>query len=191
MRPPEAALFRARNVFRQIGDRVMQPMISDPARGVSRTVEDGPEDQELLDNRVGLERLMRQHAVITNRRAEPAKCGEEHRQTKNLEARHGKKDQADDGKNVNEDQVSENAFLAVNRFPKWPFPRVYLWRLLRQANFHVFSDDLQRSAKIEGAGNPGPFSKKTTTRITLSALQCLETVKKVVEMVNGRLTGNL
>jgi hypothetical protein len=29
----------------------------------------------------------------------------------------------------------------VDRLPKRPFPRVRLWRLLRQANFHVFSDE--------------------------------------------------
>src|SRR5579859_1344407 len=143
MRPPEAALLRARNIFRQICDRVMQAMISHPASGMPGAVKDRPKDQKLFDGRMRFERLVREHAVIANRRAEPAECGEKHGHAKNLEAWNGKENQAHDGKNVNEDQVGENAFLAVNRFPKGTVPGMRLWRLLRQANFHGFSDDLQ------------------------------------------------
>src|SRR5262249_41500456 len=102
-----------------------------------------PEDQKLLDDRVGLERLMSEHAVITNGRSEPAQRGEEQRHTKDLQAWEREKDQTSNGKNVNQDQVGENAFFPVHGLPKRPMPRLRRWRLLRQADFHVFSDDLQ------------------------------------------------
>src|SRR5215467_15468638 len=121
---------------------MVQAMIGDPAGRMPRPVEHRPEDQKLLDDRVCLERLMREHAVIANRCAKPAKCCEEQRHTKDLQAWERKKDQTSNGKNVNQDQVGENAFFPVNRLPEWTVPR--LRRLLRQANFHVFSDDLRR-----------------------------------------------
>src|SRR5215831_3206250 len=93
---------------------------------------------------MGLECLVREHAMIANGRAKPAQCCKEHGHSQNLKAWDWKENQADDGKNMNENQVSENAFFAVNRLPKRPLPRMRLWRLLRQANFHVFSDDLQK-----------------------------------------------
>src|SRR5437016_13191004 len=74
MRPPEAALLRARNIGGLVGDRMVKEMISDPAGRMSRAVEDGPEDQELLDDRVGSERLVRQHLVITHGCAKTAQC---------------------------------------------------------------------------------------------------------------------
>ena len=121
----------------------MQAMIRNPARGMSGAIENRPEDQELFDDRVGFERLVREHAVIANRGTESAECSEEHRQTEDFEAWDGKKDQADNGQDVNEDQIGENAFLAVNGLPKRTVPRLRLRRLLRQADFHVISDDLQ------------------------------------------------
>jgi len=40
---------------------------------------------------------------------------------------------------VNEDEISEDAFLAMNRFPEGPVPGALL---LRYGQFHVFSGDL-------------------------------------------------
>src|ERR1700682_2183278 len=73
MRPPEAALLGTGDVLGRVGNRVVQAMIRDPARGVAGAVEDGPEDQNLLDDPVGLEGLVGEHAVITDRGAETAK----------------------------------------------------------------------------------------------------------------------
>src|SRR6266850_7954965 len=57
MRPPKAALLRTGNVFGRVRDGVVQAMIRNPARRVAGAVEDGPEDQELLDELVGLDGL--------------------------------------------------------------------------------------------------------------------------------------
>jgi hypothetical protein len=96
MRPPEAALLRARNIFGLVGDRMVKAMISDPAGRMTRAVEDRPEDQELLDDRVGPERLVRQHSVITHGCAKTTQCREQQGQAKNLQAGKGKEDQADE-----------------------------------------------------------------------------------------------
>src|SRR5215831_19700914 len=137
---------------------MVQPVIGNPTRRMPRTIENRPKDQKLLDDWMSLQRFVRQHPVVTNRRAKAAERCEQHSQAKDLEAGEWEKNQPDDGKNVNEDQVGKNAFLAVNRLPKRTVPRMRLWRLLRHAQFHVFSDDLQ-SCKIEGAGNRGPSVK--------------------------------
>src|SRR5467141_1514849 len=72
MRPPEAALLGAGDVLGGISNRVVEAMIRDPARGMAGAVEDGPEDQNLLDDSVGLEGLVGEHAVIADGRAEAA-----------------------------------------------------------------------------------------------------------------------
>ena len=90
MRPPETPLFWAGNIFRLIGHRMVQPMIRNPTRRMARAVEDRPENQELLDQRMRLQGFMRQHPVIANGCAEPAERGEEYGHAKYLEAREGK-----------------------------------------------------------------------------------------------------
>ena len=51
-------------------------MVSDPACGMAGAVEDRPENKNLLDELIDLERLVRQHAVIADRSAEPAESNE-------------------------------------------------------------------------------------------------------------------
>ncbi len=143
MRPPESALLRTGDVLRQVGDGVMQAVVCHPTRWMAGAVEHRPKDQKLLDERVGPERLVREHSVITNRRAESAESGEEKGQAEDFEARQRKKNQADDRKHVNDDEVSENAFLAMDGFPKRAVPGLRLRRLLRDAKFHEFSGDLR------------------------------------------------
>jgi hypothetical protein len=106
---------------------------------MTRAVEDGPEDQELFDEAVGPERFVGKHAVIANGGAETAKGNTEQSHADNLEAWHRKKDQTHDGKNVNENQISEDAFFAMNGFPEGSVPRALL---LRCGQFHVVSGDL-------------------------------------------------
>jgi len=77
---------------------MVQAMIRDPACRMAGAVEDGPEDQDLLDDPVGLEGLVGQHAVIADGRAEPAKSNTEQCHANNLEAWYREEDQADDGK---------------------------------------------------------------------------------------------
>src|ERR1700704_3099831 len=103
-------------------------MIRDPARRMTGAVEYRPEDQELLDKPVGPECLVGQHAVITDGRAETAKGDTEQSHANNLEAWQRKEDQSDPGKNVNENEISKDAFFAVDRFPEGPVPGAILLR---------------------------------------------------------------
>jgi len=106
--------------------------------GVSVT-EDRPENQELLDEAVGPDRLVREHTMIADSGAETAKGNAEQSHAHNFEAWHGEEDQTDDRKNVYEDEISEDAFLAMNGFPEGPVPGALL---LRYRQFHVLSGDL-------------------------------------------------
>jgi hypothetical protein len=139
MRPPETTLLGTGDVFGSVGDSVMQAMISDPACRMTGTVEDGPEDQELLDEAIGLESLVRKHAVIADRGAETAKGDAEQSHADDLKAWHREKNQTDDGKNVNENDISEDSFLAVNGFPEGSIPGALL---LRCGQLHILSGDL-------------------------------------------------
>jgi len=143
MRPPESALLRTGDVLRQIGEGVMQAVICHPTRRMAGAVEHGPKDQELFDEPVGPHGLVREHAVITDGRAESAESSEEKGHAEDLEARQRKKNHTDDRKHVNDDEVSENTFFAVDRFPERAVPRLRLRRLLRGAKFHGFSGDLR------------------------------------------------
>src|SRR5260370_37628830 len=102
-------------------------------------VEDRTENQHLLDEPVGLEGLMSEHAVITDRRTETAEGDAEQRHANNLEARHWEEDQAYDRENVNENEISEDAFFSVDQLPERPVPGALL---LRYGQFHVLSGDL-------------------------------------------------
>src|SRR5713101_6262110 len=96
MRPPEAALLGAGDVVRRIRYGMMEPVVRNPACGVAGAVEDRPEDQHLLDELVGLERVVRQHAVEADCRAQAAKCDEENRQTEDFQAGERVKNQTND-----------------------------------------------------------------------------------------------
>ena len=133
VRPPESTLLGTGNVLRGVRDGVMQAMIRDPACRMTRAIEDGPENQKLLDKAVGLECFVGEHAVIANRSAQPAKGDEEKSQAQDFKTWQRKKNQPDHGEDVNEDEIDEDAFLTVHWFPKGPFPGT---RLLRGAKFH-------------------------------------------------------
>src|SRR5260370_37913811 len=100
MRPPEATLFGTGDILRRVGHGMMQAMISDPARGMTGAVENGPEDQELFDESVGLERLVGEQAVIANRGAAAAKGHEENHKGNELEAGAKEKNETNDSKDV-------------------------------------------------------------------------------------------
>src|SRR5438046_9768784 len=97
-------------------------MIRDPAGRVARAVEDGPEDQNLLDDPVGLEGLVGEHAVIADGRAQTAKSDAEQSHADNLEAWHREEDQPDDCEHVNEDDISEAGLFAANGLPEGTAP---------------------------------------------------------------------
>src|SRR5882672_7663806 len=128
MSPPEAALFRAGNVFRCVRDGVVQAMIRNPAGRVTGAVEDGPEDQELLDELVGLDGLVSEHAVVADGGAEAAEGDAQYRHADDFEAGNWEKDQPDDCKNVDQDEIGEDAFFAVDGFPEGPVPGALLLR---------------------------------------------------------------
>src|SRR5262249_51866485 len=103
MRPPKATLLRARDIFRKIGDRVMQAMVRHPTCWMPGIVEHCSENQKLLDDWISSQGLVREHAVITYCGAKLAERGKQHRQSQHLEARQRKQNQSDDAKNVNQD----------------------------------------------------------------------------------------
>jgi hypothetical protein len=139
MRPPEAALFGAGDILWRVGDGVVQAMIGDPSCGVAGTVEDRPEDQELLDESIGLESLMREQAMVADGGAQAAEGDEEQGYAYDLETRQREEDQPDHREEMNEDQISEDSLFPANGFPEGPIPRP---SLLRDAKFHVISGDL-------------------------------------------------
>src|SRR5277367_215088 len=69
MRPPETEA-RARDIFRRVSLRVMQPMAGSPRRRRARSVEHRKENQHAARPRIQLERSMRNRAMVTDRRAE-------------------------------------------------------------------------------------------------------------------------
>lgn len=140
MRPPEAALLWTGNILGQVGNGMVQAMIGHPTRGMAGTVEDRPENQELLDESVHFKRLVREQAMITNCGAETAESDEEQGHAYDLETRQREEDQPDHREKVDEDQVSEDSLFPTNRFPEGPIPRP---SLLRGAKFHVSSGDLR------------------------------------------------
>jgi len=106
---------------------------------MARAVEDRPEDQKLLDKAVGLEGFVREHTVIADCGAETAKGDAEQSHADNFETGDRKEYQPDDRKNVNENEISEDAFFAMNWFPEGPVPGALL---LRYGQFHILSGDL-------------------------------------------------
>src|SRR5207244_8617734 len=96
---------RAGDVIGTIRVDVMMTVIGDPAAGRASSVEHGPEDQEVLDEFIELERLMRQSAVIADGGAQPAEHADHERDAEDFPSWHGKQDQSDDGENVDEDKI--------------------------------------------------------------------------------------
>src|SRR5467141_833136 len=128
MSPPEPALFRTGNVFGRVRDGVVQAMIRNPARRMAGAVEDGPEDQELLDELVGVDGLVGEHAMVADGGAEAAEGDAQYRHAGDFEAGNREKDQTDDRKNVDQDEIGEDAFFAVDGFPEGPVPGALLVR---------------------------------------------------------------
>jgi hypothetical protein len=139
MCPPESALLGTGNIFGRVGDGVMQAMIRNPARRMARTVEDGPEDQELLDELVCPDGFVGEHAVVADGSAQAPKGDAQYRHADNFAAGNRKKDQTSDRKSMNQHDISEDALFATDGFPEGTVPRALL---LRCGQFHVFSGDL-------------------------------------------------
>jgi hypothetical protein len=149
MRPPEAALLGAGNVVWGVGYRVMQAMIGDPAGGMSRAIEDRPENKELFDKPIYFESLVSKQAVVADRSAQATEGDEQQAHAKNLKAGNRKQDQANERERVNNNEKSEHAFFSADRFPEGPLPRT---RFLRGTEFHVVSNELNRRAALRRAG---------------------------------------
>jgi hypothetical protein len=77
---------------------------------------------------------MGEHAVIADRGAKATQSDAEQSHADNLEAWHGKEDETDDCKTMNEDKISEDAFLAMNGLPEGTIPGALL---LRYGQFHM------------------------------------------------------
>jgi len=102
MRPPEAALFGTGNVVRRVGGGMVLPVIGDPARGMTGSVEYRPENQHLLDETIGLQGFVREHAMVTDGRSESAKSDKKRRESEYFEAGQGKQNNSHDGQHVND-----------------------------------------------------------------------------------------
>jgi hypothetical protein len=101
---------------------MMQAVVSDPTRGVAGTVEDGPENQKLLDEAVQLKSTVCQQAVITHSCSQAPQTCKEQRESQYFQGRNRKQDEANDCQNMDQDEVGENAFFASHRLPKGPLP---------------------------------------------------------------------
>jgi len=86
MRPPEAALLGAGNVVGRVSGGMMLAMISDPACGMTGSVEYRPEDQHLLDEAIGFQSFVREHAMVTDGRSESAESDKKSGQSEYFKA---------------------------------------------------------------------------------------------------------
>ena len=102
MRPPEAALFGTGDVVGCVGGGMMLAVISDPACGMTGSVEYRPENQHLLDETIGLQGFVREHAMVTDGRSESAKSDKKRRESEYFEAGQGKQNNSHDGQHVND-----------------------------------------------------------------------------------------
>ena len=88
------------------------------------TVENRPEDKNLLDKFIDLECFVRQQAVIADRSAEPSERNEQDAPDQQPSGwEEGKESSPTSVKRVNKDEVSKHAFFAVDWLPEWAFPR--------------------------------------------------------------------
>ena len=126
--PPKATLLWARDIFERIRVGVMMAMIGDPTDRRAAAIENGPENQEVLDELVELESAMREQAMITNGYAETSESREEKRNADNPGIRQREKKQADYSQEVNQRKIEENCAFAWGGFPKRPLPGPSLLR---------------------------------------------------------------
>src|ERR1700688_171357 len=101
MGPPEATLFGAGNVVRSVSSGMMLPVISDPAGGMTGSVEYRPENQHLLDEAISLQSFVREHAMVADGRSKSAKSDKKRCKSENFKAGQGKQNYSHDGQHVN------------------------------------------------------------------------------------------
>src|ERR1700691_2391420 len=70
VRPPKAALLGARDILGRIGVRVMVPVVCDPSSRRTGAVQNGPENQQMLDRLIQPEGAVRQQTVVADRRTQ-------------------------------------------------------------------------------------------------------------------------
>src|ERR1700675_419665 len=103
-------------------------MVRNPARRVAGAVEDGPEDQELLDELVGPDGFVGEHAVVADSSTEASQSDAQYRHADDFEAGNREKDQTGDRKSMDQHDISEDAFFAADGFPEGTVPRALLLR---------------------------------------------------------------
>src|ERR1700731_3465797 len=86
MGPPEATLFGARNIVRRVGGRMMLAVISDPTGGMTGSIEYRPENQHLLDEAIGLQSFVSEHAMVADGGSESAKSNKTRREPEHFQA---------------------------------------------------------------------------------------------------------
>jgi hypothetical protein len=72
MRPPEAAMARARDIFGGVCFRVVMTMIRDPRHWLARCVENRKEYQNILHHSIQTQGAVREASVIAYRGSNPA-----------------------------------------------------------------------------------------------------------------------
>src|SRR5882724_650543 len=125
--PPEAAMLGAGNIVRRVRQRMMMAVIGDPACRRARAIEHGPENQEVLDRFVYLERAMREQAVITDGSAEAAERDETDRHRDHFPAGDREEDQRGDCQRVDQNKVEQHPELSRSGLPKRTLPRADFW----------------------------------------------------------------
>ena len=81
---------------------MMLPVISHPACGMTGSVKYRPENQHLLDEAIGLQSFVREHAVVTNGRSESAKSDKKRCEAEHFETGQGKQNDSQDSQHVND-----------------------------------------------------------------------------------------
>ena len=81
---------------------MMLAVISDPACGMTGSVEYGPENQHLLDEAIGLQSFVREHAMVTDGGSKSAKRDKQRCKSENFKAGQGKQNYSHDGQHVND-----------------------------------------------------------------------------------------
>src|ERR1700722_4247847 len=101
MGPPEATLLGARNVVRSVGGGMMLPMISNPTRWMTGSVEHRPENQHLFDEAIGLQSFVCEHSMVADGRSKSAKSDKKRGKSEHFKAGQGKQNYSHDGQHVN------------------------------------------------------------------------------------------
>src|SRR2546422_11593225 len=94
---------------------MMVPVVGHPTCRSSRAVEHGAEDQHVLDDLVQLESAVRQHAMVTDRRAETTESREEKSKAEDSCAGQWKQNQANHSQYVYQDKIKKNPAFAACR----------------------------------------------------------------------------